>query len=93
MLNEGGQVDAIGLDMSRAFDKVPRGKLLEKLQLLSVPAYLVSFVSGYLQDRKQRTVIDGFPSAPANVTSGVPQGSIIGPLLFLAFVNDMPIVV
>ena len=87
------QVDTIYLDFKKAFDSVPHRRLLKKLNGYGISGSILKWLKNFLNDRQQRVVIDGQKSDWQNVLSGIPQGSILGPVLFIIFVNDLPDVV
>ena len=87
------QIDAILLDFSKAFGKVSHTHILYKLKFYDIHDNTLSWITDFLNNHTQKVVVGGKESIQADVTSGVLQGTVLGPLLFLAYVNDIHVII
>ena len=88
-LDRGLQTDVLILDFQKAFDTVPHQRLIRKLDFYGIRGTILTWITKWLSARTQQVVVDGEASEPVHVRSGVPQGTVLGPLMFLIYINNI----
>ena len=78
------------MDFQKAFDSVPHKRLISKVKAHGIDGNILRWIENFLSNRIQRVIINGAQSEDKTVTSGIPQGSVLGPILFVMYINDLP---